>query len=220
MQPSQSAKKPRAATPIRSRISDTPWQKPPSRTTKTKVIAGCRHGRAGRGAAGSDREQGSSGRSRSSSSDHDMPERNSRGEFMSNSESDRGSSGRSSSSNGSSSRGSSGSSRSSSSSHHQGEVRDPEHDGRLKENRDRGVSMHANDRYDERSSSNRSSSSRSRMTMKTICPRRALLPLAARARVKCATPEHDGRLKENRDRGVSKGSDERSSSSRSSSRSR
>jgi hypothetical protein len=87
-----------------------------------------------------------------------------------------------------SSRGSGPSSRSS----HQGEVKDPEHDGRLKQNRDRGISKQSDDDEDDYGSRARSSSSSSRSS--------------GQGEVK--DPEHDGRLKQNRDRGVSKQDDD------------
>ncbi|MDZ4790148.1 MAG: hypothetical protein SGJ17_02920 [Hyphomicrobiales bacterium] len=77
----------------------------------------------------------------------------------------------------------------------QGEVRDPEHDGRLKQNRDRSISTGSSSGgsrsgrdNDEDSRSNRSSSSRDN------------------GQGEVRDPEHDGRLKQNRDRGVSMGS--------------
>ena len=73
-----------------------------------------------------------------------------------------------------------------SSSDGRGEVRDPEHDGRLKQNRDRGVSMqdrHGDDDDDDRGVRSRSSRSGGQGEVRD--------------------PEHDGRLRQNRDRGVS-----------------
>jgi hypothetical protein len=79
---------------------------------------------------------------------------------------------------------------SSSRSSHQGEVKDPEHDGRLKQNRDRGISKQSDD--DDYGSRARSSSSSSRSS--------------GQGEVK--DPEHDGRLKQNRDREISKQDDD------------
>jgi hypothetical protein len=66
------------------------------------------------------------------------------------------------------------------SSSNQGQVKDPEHDGRLKENRESGTS---------KGSSHESHSSGHQGQVKD--------------------PEHDGRLKENRESGTSKGSTHR-----------
>jgi hypothetical protein len=65
----------------------------------------------------------------------------------------------------------------------QGHVTDPEHDGRLKENRDRGVH-----KGEETGSSSQGGTSHSTSSQGAV-----------------KDPEHDGRLKENRDRGVHKG---------------
>lgn len=83
--------------------------------------------------------------------------------------------------------------------HTPGAVKDPEHDGRLKENRDKGI--HKSDAESESGShSGRSSASESRSESRSGgSESRGHTPGAVK------DPEHDGRLKENRDKGVHKG---------------
>jgi hypothetical protein len=68
--------------------------------------------------------------------------------------------------------------------HQRGAVKDPEHDGRLKENRDEGTSKGASQHSGGTHGSSHSSSGHTPGAVKD--------------------PEHDGRLKENRDKGVHK----------------
>jgi RNA polymerase-associated protein CTR9/transcription factor SPN1 len=75
----------------------------------------------------------------------------------------------------------------------QGHVTDPEHDGRLKENRDRGV--HKDDEAGSSSRASDASHSSGHSSSHTTGHTQGAVK----------DPEHDGRLKENRDQGVHKG---------------
>jgi len=79
--------------------------------------------------------------------------------------------------------------------HTPGAVKDPEHDRRLKENRDQGENMKsAKDNVDERDMKRGSSAGKS-----SGSEDRGHTPGAVK------DPRHDGRLKESRDKGVHKG---------------
>lgn len=88
--------------------------------------------------------------------------------------------------------------------HTPGAVRDPEHDGRLKENRDRGVSMENQEGERGRSAgSSHASGSHASGSHSSGSSRASGDDNHTPGAVK--DPEHDGRLKENRDRGIHKG---------------
>lgn len=83
--------------------------------------------------------------------------------------------------------------------HTRGAVKDPEHDGRLKENREHGESKGSSHEKESHSGGNKASGHGSSHASGKSEDEHGHTPGAV------TDPEHDGRLKENRDKGVHKG---------------
>jgi RNA polymerase-associated protein CTR9/transcription factor SPN1 len=83
--------------------------------------------------------------------------------------------------------------------HQRGAVKDPEHDGRLKENREEGTSKGASQHSGGSHSSSQGSHGSAHGSHGSSHESSGHTPGAVK------DPEHDGRLKENRDKGIHKG---------------